>query len=63
MSICRGVGVADLANAIQSNREPRCSPEFVIHIQEIMNAIDHAVSEKRFVELKTTCKRPALMPS
>ena len=61
-SITRGLGIAELADAIEHGREPRCSAEFAMHVLEILCAMERSCGEKRFIELKTTCCRPAPMP-
>ncbi len=60
--VTRGLGVADLVAAIEEGREPRCAPEFALHVLEIMCAIEQSVAEGGFVKLRTTCRRPEPMP-
>lgn len=57
----RGLGVADLAAAIESGRDHRANERIAMHAVEIMEAIHTSSAEGSFVELTTTCERPAAM--
>jgi predicted dehydrogenase len=60
----RGIGVADMARAIlQKGRTHRSSGELTNHVLDIMHAFHDASTKGRHVQLKTTCKRPAAMPT
>ena len=61
-TITRGLGIAELADAIEHGREPRCSAAFAMHVLEILCAMERSCAEKRFIELETTCSRPDPMP-
>jgi predicted dehydrogenase len=57
----RGVGVADMARALQGGHPHRASGALAYHVLEVMTSIIE--SEKgRYSNLKTTCARPAPMP-
>lgn len=58
----RGLGVADMAQAIQSGRPHRASGELANHVLDIMCAIHDASDAGKHVELTTTCERPAPLP-
>jgi len=58
----RGVGVADLAVAIEQGRPHRASGEMGAHVVDILNAIHESADEGRRSELQTTCARPAALP-
>ena len=58
----RGIGVADMANALRSGRPHRASGELAYHILDIMHAVHDASAEGRHIELKSTCERPAPLP-
>ncbi len=58
----RGVGMADLAVAIESGRPQRASGEMAAHVVDILNAIHESADEGRRIELRTTCARPAALP-
>jgi predicted dehydrogenase len=58
----RGVGLADLARAIETNRPHRASGELAFHVLEIMDAIIRAGNEHRTIELDSTVQRPEPVP-
>ncbi len=58
----RGLGVADMAAAIQPGRPHRASGELAFHVLDIMEAIHDASDAGRHVELESTCERPTPMP-
>lgn len=58
----RSIGVADMACAIQSNRQHRASGELANHVLEIMMAFDKSSLAGAKVNMKTTCVRPAALP-
>lgn len=58
----RGVGVADMAQAIRSGRPHRADERIAVHALEIMEAIHVASERGTHVDLTTSCERPAAMP-
>ncbi len=54
----RGLGVADMADAINSNRINIANGQLAGHVLEIMHAFHVSAKEKRFIDLKTQCERP-----
>ena len=58
----RGLGVADMAAAIQSGRPHRASGELAFHVLDVMLAFEEASTAGQYVNLKSTCKKPALLP-
>lgn len=58
----RGIGLIDMAYALQEGRAPRLSAEMGFHVLEVCTAITKAAQEKCFVEVKSTCNRPEPMP-
>jgi predicted dehydrogenase len=59
----RGIGVADMAYAIQLQRPQRVSGELAYHVLDIMQSIHEASAEGRHIELDSMCDRPApLLP-
>ncbi len=58
----RGIGVADMANAIRSGRPHRASGELAFHVLDIMCAIHEASDQGKHVNLTTTCAKPAPLP-
>jgi len=59
----RGIGVADMACAIQSGRPHRCDGKLAYHALEIMSAFDASSESGRHIELESTCERPAALPT
>ena len=55
----RGVGLAEMVVAIVTGKEPRCSIMRAMHSLEVMTAILTSGREGRFIDLETTCERPA----
>lgn len=55
----RGIGVADMSNALRSGRPHRASGELAFHVLEVMHAIHRASSSGRAVEIESRCGRPA----
>jgi len=60
--IGRGVGVADMAYAIRGGREHRANGELGRHVLEVLVAIERSSTERRHVDIESTCKRPAPLP-
>jgi predicted dehydrogenase len=54
----RGVGMADMARAIETGRPHRASGELGFHVLEIMEAVLVAGREQRVVHLTSTVERP-----
>lgn len=59
----RGIGLADMAFAIQAQRPQRASGEMAYHVLDIMQSIHEASTQGRHIELSSSCERPApLLP-
>jgi predicted dehydrogenase len=58
----RGLGVADMAAALQSGRPHRASGELTYHVLDIMHAIHDASREEKHIKLASTCDQPAPLP-
>ena len=54
-------GLADMAQGILENRPHRCSLDFALHVVDVMTAILTSGAERRFIDLSTTCERPAAL--
>ena len=54
----RGIGVADMAWGIRTDRPNRLLPEMGYHALEFVKAVETSTKERRFVELKTKFERP-----
>jgi predicted dehydrogenase len=55
----RMIGVADLIDAANKGREPRCSGRLAAHVVEVMEASLVSAAERRFVKISSTVDRPA----
>ena len=60
----RGTGVADMAYSIlRRKRAHRVNGELANHVVEAMEAFERSSVTGRHVKLKSTCKRPAALPT
>lgn len=59
----RGAGLADMAQAIAEGRRHRCDIDLAVHVVDVMTGILRSGEERRFVEMTTTCERPAALPA
>lgn len=57
----RTAGLADMALAILENRPHRCSLEFALHVVDVMTSILASGEQGQFIDLKTSCERPAAL--
>jgi predicted dehydrogenase len=53
----RGVGVADIAQAVREDRPHRASGEFALHVLEVLLALTRADAGQ--IEIESRCRRPA----
>lgn len=53
----RGVGLADMADAIASGRRPRANGEMAYHVLEIMHGIHHSSDYGQHYEMESTCEK------
>jgi predicted dehydrogenase len=58
----RGVGVADMAYALQSGRNHRANVDLTYHVLDIMHAIHDSSNEGKHIQLKSTLTRPSALP-
>ena len=61
--LARGSGVADMARGIQARRAHRASGELAYHVLDVMCAFEEASQAAKHVTLKSTCDRPAALPT
>jgi len=59
----RGIGMADLADAIVHRREPRASGELGLHIVEVMESFHTSSKAGRRIALKSKVRQPAALPA
>lgn len=57
----RGVGVADMVDAIRAGRPHRANDAIALHAVDIMQAIHESSDTGRAITLATTCEQPAPM--
>ena len=58
-SCYRGLGLAEMASAIERGTVHRCSAEVGYHVLETLLAIEEAAAENCVINLRSTCERPA----
>jgi len=58
----RIIGLLDMVAAIRNNRPHRASGELCAHVLEVLEAVAVASDEARWVDLTTSCERPAPVP-
>lgn len=59
----RGLGLAEMASAIEAGRPHRANGEWAFHILDVMLSILQAVEEERAITVASRCERPeALTP-
>ncbi|MFT5744365.1 MAG: putative dehydrogenase, partial [Paracoccaceae bacterium] len=57
----RCAGLADMAQAITEGRKHRCDIDLAVHAVEVMTGILRAAETRSFVDMTTTCERPAAL--
>jgi predicted dehydrogenase len=58
----RGVGLADMVRAIESDRPHRASAELAFHVLDVMESLHDSAREGRPVDVASRCEKPARMP-
>jgi predicted dehydrogenase len=58
----RGLGVADMADAVEKGRPHRASGELAYHVLDAMQGFLDASNTQRHIELGSTCAKPAPLP-
>jgi len=58
----RGLGVADMALAIQTGRAPRANGELLYHVLDLMAGFHEAADTGRHYETTSSCERPEPLP-
>jgi len=57
----RGLGITEMATAIEEGRPHRASSELTYHVLDIMHGIHDASASGKYYKLKSKCKRPAAL--
>jgi predicted dehydrogenase len=60
---CRGLGLADMAQALRTGRQPRASGELGMHALDIIHAFLSSSERGEHVEVDSTFERPDALPS
>lgn len=58
----RGIGLADMVQAIAQDRDHRCNGDLALHVIDTLNSILISAEQSCFIETTTSCKRPAALP-
>lgn len=58
----RGIGVADMAHAIRSNRPHRASAEMAYHVLDVALSLEESAQREAHVAVESRCERPARLP-
>jgi predicted dehydrogenase len=58
----RGLGLADMADAVAKGRPHRASGEVMYHVLDVMEGIHDASRSGRSYAVKSTCERPEPLP-
>ena len=58
----RGVGLLDMARAVEAGRPHRASAEVSLHVLEVMHGLLDSGDHGAFYDMTTTCERPAALP-
>ncbi|MCS6773423.1 MAG: Gfo/Idh/MocA family oxidoreductase [Thermoflexales bacterium] len=59
----RGLGVAEMAEAIRAQRRHRASGELAYHVLDLMHAFHDSARDGRHVDIRTPCERPEALPA
>lgn len=58
----RGIGVADMANALRSGHKHRANGDLTYHVLEVMHAFHTAADKEKTVRLKSKVRKPEPLP-
>jgi len=57
----RGLGLADMAKALETGRSARADSALLYHIVEVMTGFERASTERRFIDMESAVERPKPM--
>jgi predicted dehydrogenase len=57
----RGLGVTEMAEAIEANKPHRASAELACHVLDVMHGIHDASASGKYYKTKSKCKKPAAL--
>lgn len=58
----RGIGAADLAYALATQRPHRCHSDLAMHVLDVMQAFHESSEQGRHILIQSSCERPAPLP-
>ncbi len=58
----RGIGVADMACALQSGRGHRANGDMAYHVLDVMHAVHEASERGQHIAVESRCERPSPLP-
>lgn len=58
----RGLGLAEMAEALRAGRRPRASGELALHVLACMEALHDSAARQAFIHVPHSCARPTPMP-
>lgn len=58
----RGIGLADLVDALREGRAPRACGALSYHVTEVIDGMLESHRIGRFVDIESTCARPEMLP-
>lgn len=61
-TVGRGIGVADMADALASGRPHRANGELAFHVLDVLCAFERSAREQRWIEVQSSCARPSPLP-
>jgi predicted dehydrogenase len=61
-TVRRGIGVADMAYAINSGRPHRASGDMAYHVLDVMQSIVESSANSRHILVESSCQRPKPLP-
>jgi predicted dehydrogenase len=57
----RGIGVADMAEALSKRGKPRASGELTYHVLDVMHSFLDSAKAKKHIAVQSTCQKPAAL--
>ncbi len=54
----RGVGLSEMVDSIENQRQQRCNGELALHVLDIIESAMVAANDKTEVNMRSTCKKP-----
>ena len=55
----RGIGLAEMIDAVEAGRTPRCDAAMAVHVMEVLDGIERSGETGGTVAMATACDRPA----